>query len=273
MRCPKCIEYNLPDSHYCSQECFRASFNEHKPLHTGRYDFGRAFARTQYTKQWWQMMREGYVVYWDHLCTEQVDLELIDRSVMVCQHLCDSEQMEHLPKPNQKILKKSLAAFKAIYERIKGNANRTEFVCLLLDAFCNVEFLPNEASEDEKAAHLSKQWSSKGTNSPLGACLKTIAPLMMLKIEGDGDTSLAAFMGHEERIRFLSEFVLPIFEVLHFSPPFGFTAIDLRFNIWLSKQVLSRQLLRDYADPRPLQMQSQLVANLGNLAAQAASQQ
>lgn len=33
LRCPTCIKLNLPDAHFCSQVCFKQSWNSHKAVH------------------------------------------------------------------------------------------------------------------------------------------------------------------------------------------------------------------------------------------------
>ncbi|KAI8899101.1 peptidase M24, structural domain-containing protein [Globomyces pollinis-pini] len=44
LRCPTCIKKSLPDSHFCSQQCFKSSWGIHKlvhnrnPLFTGKYN-------------------------------------------------------------------------------------------------------------------------------------------------------------------------------------------------------------------------------------------
>ena len=34
LRCPTCMKKGLPDTHFCSQDCFKASWNFHKLVHT-----------------------------------------------------------------------------------------------------------------------------------------------------------------------------------------------------------------------------------------------
>lgn len=34
MQCPTCKKLGLPTSFFCSQECFKASWNKHKPKHS-----------------------------------------------------------------------------------------------------------------------------------------------------------------------------------------------------------------------------------------------
>jgi hypothetical protein len=238
-RCPKCIELQLPDAHFCSQECFRESFAAHKPLHQGRYDFVRAFDRGEkhYTREWWGSQRAGFVHYWNHLCALAVDSELVERCVGVCQHLCDAPEMSHLAKEDRKRLQKSLAAFKVIYDRMKGAERRVEYVCALLDSFCVVEFLANEASEEAKLAWLGAQWRQHGARCDAGRCMVAIAPLLMLKVEGDAtvEGSLAAFCVEDERLRYLSEFTLPVFEVL--------SRCDYSFLLFFHSSVIAVSLL------------------------------
>lgn len=33
LKCPKCAEYNLPPSYFCSQECFKSNYSSHNKIH------------------------------------------------------------------------------------------------------------------------------------------------------------------------------------------------------------------------------------------------
>ena len=34
LRCPTCLKKGLPDTHFCSQDCFKSSWNLHKLVHS-----------------------------------------------------------------------------------------------------------------------------------------------------------------------------------------------------------------------------------------------
>ena len=79
----------FPDSHFCSQACFKANFATHKQLHAGRYDFDRAFDRgpNHYSKAWWKMSSIGFNAFWAHVCSKEIDQEIIDKAVGVCHNV------------------------------------------------------------------------------------------------------------------------------------------------------------------------------------------
>jgi hypothetical protein len=90
MRCPICIQLKLPDSHFCTQECYKALFSKHKLLHNGDFDFSRAFSRgsRNYTKQWWTKLRANFLAYWEVMFQQKKDMSLMQAACSICQHVC-----------------------------------------------------------------------------------------------------------------------------------------------------------------------------------------
>ncbi len=88
-----------------------------------------------------------------------------------------------------------------------------------------------------------------------------------LKVAGNADTvnTLANFLADSTQARFVSEFVLPVFEVLtrfDFVRSFFFCFTCQHIRLF---SIAHRQILKDYADPRPAAVKKAVDANMAGL--------
>ncbi len=155
----------FPDSHFCSQACFKANFATHKPLHAGRYDFDRAFDRgpNHYSKAWWKLSSIGFNAFWAHVCNKEIDQEIIEKAVGVCHNvrvmlsshrrfvvdfvgqpscliairqLCESKTMAHITIAGKKKLTTALSAFSAVYKKLPTTERKVVITSLVLAIVC-----------------------------------------------------------------------------------------------------------------------------------------